>query len=85
MDLVREHQTGLSFRVFEALATDNKIITNNNNIENYGFFNPKNILIINNDFENLEVDFFNNDYETISPEIYNHYTINNWVKNIFKI
>lgn len=85
LDLVREQQTGLSFRVFEAMATDNKLITNNNTVKNYDFYNPKNILIINSDCENLDVNFFKSNYETISQDIYNYYTIDNWVKNIFNI
>ncbi|UPF27054.1 hypothetical protein MWM29_09300, partial [Flavobacterium psychrophilum] len=35
LDLVRDNQSGLSFRVFEAMAFQKKLITNNKNIKTY--------------------------------------------------
>ena len=37
LDLVRDNQSGLSFRVFEAMAFQKKLITNNTNILDYNF------------------------------------------------
>lgn len=85
LDLVRENQTGLSFRVFEAMATENKIVTNNNNVKNFDFYDPKNILVLKEQNQELNADFFNEPYEKINLEIYNKYTIENWVKNIFNL
>ena len=36
-DLVRQNQTGLSFRIFEAMAYQKKLITNNPSVANYDF------------------------------------------------
>lgn len=85
LDIVRPHQSGLSFRIFESMATENKIITNNNNISSYDFYNPINILIINDNLINIEKSFFTNNYEKIDCMIYNNYTIENWVKTIFNL
>ena len=49
LDLVRENQDGLSFRIFEAMALKKKIITNNKTIVDYDFYNPNNILILKED------------------------------------
>ncbi|QRE05466.1 glycosyltransferase, partial [Flavobacterium psychrophilum] len=49
LDLVRDNQSGLSFRVFEAMAFQKKIITNNKNIVGYNFYNPNNILVLENE------------------------------------
>lgn len=38
VDLVRDNQTGLSFRIFEALGLQKKVITNNISVQNYDFF-----------------------------------------------
>ncbi len=85
LDLVRDKQIGLSFRVFEAMAFQKKIITSNKSIKNYDFYNPKNILIV--DKSNLEFDksFFENNYEPLPDEIYSKYTINSWVENVFEL
>lgn len=57
LDLMREGQFGLSFRVFEAMALE-KIITDNEKIKNYDFYNPNNILVLNEDFSNYWFKFF---------------------------
>lgn len=85
LDLQREHQEGLSFRIFEAMALEKKIITDNSAIKNYNFYNSENILILNDDFSNLEKSFFESDYQKLSKEIYYQYTLDNWVKTVFDI
>lgn len=85
LDLMREGQTGLSFRVFEAMALEKKIITNNSTIRNYAFYNPQNILVLNDDLSNLTADFFQTPYEKIPKEIYNQYTLDTWVEKVFNL
>jgi hypothetical protein len=85
LDIVRENQTGLSFRVFEAMAFQKKLITNNTNIMDYNFYNPNNILVIENENYVFDKVFFDTNYEPLPDEIYYIYTLDNWVKNIFKI
>ncbi len=85
VDLVREGQSGLSFRPFEAMALEKKLITNNKNIKNYDFYNPNNILILNEDFQFIEKSFFETNYEPIPGPIFEKYTLNHWVETIFKI
>lgn len=85
LDLVRENQDGLSFRVFEAMALHKKLITNNKTINDYDFYNPKNILLINDDLSNLQKDFFETEYEELPQEVYEKYTLRNWVKTIFDL
>ncbi|WP_433810164.1 hypothetical protein [Flavobacterium johnsoniae] len=86
LDLIRHGHNGLSFRIFEALAMQRKIITTNQSISQYDFYNPNNILILDeNEPININPDFFNTPYEPLSDETYNKYTIENWVKTVFKI
>ncbi len=85
LDLVRENQYGLSFRIFEAMALKKKVITNNATIAEYDFYNPKNILILKDDLSNIEKSFFGSDYEDLPKEIYEKYTLNNWVKTVFEL
>ncbi len=85
LDLMRDKQTGLSFRIFEAMALKKKIITNNPTFKDYDFYQPENILILNKDLSNLEKSFFETPYEELSPEIYHKYTLENWVKTVFNL
>ncbi|MEO8235677.1 MAG: hypothetical protein ABI549_09710 [Flavobacterium sp.] len=85
LDIVRENQTGLSFRVFEAMAFQKKLITNNVNIVDYNFYNPNNILVIRDDNYDFDFNFFETQYKPIPEEIYYQYTLDNWVTKIFLI
>lgn len=80
--VIHKHK-GLTFRVFEAMGLHKKIITNNKDIANYDFYNPKNILII--DEKNIQIPsaFFSTQYEAIPNDIYQKYTLDSWVKKVF--
>ncbi|MBP6410371.1 MAG: hypothetical protein KA313_04665, partial [Pseudarcicella sp.] len=83
LDLVRKNQTGISFRVFEAMAFQKKIITNNASIKEYNFYNPNNICVINSNNPSVNKNFFESNYQALPPEIYQQYTIENWVEKVF--
>ncbi|UOE38495.1 glycosyltransferase family protein [Chryseobacterium oryzae] len=85
LDLQRDAQTGLSFRVFESMALEKKYITDNQDIKKYDFYNPANILILNSDFSNVEKSFFDNPYEKLPAEIYYKYTLDHWVTIVFNL
>lgn len=85
IDLMRKNQYGLSFRVFEAMAMEKKIITDNEKIQQYDFYHPQNILVLNEDFSNLAQAFFETPYQPLPKEIYEKYTIDKWVKKVFEI
>lgn len=85
IDLMRENQYGLSFRIFEAMAMEKKIITDNEKIQQYDFYHPQNILILNKDFSNLAHDFFETPYLPLAEEIYEKYTLGKWVERVFEL
>jgi len=84
IDLVQDNQSGLSFRFFEAMAFQKKIITNNSNVKNYNFYNPNNIMVIEDKLD-FSMPFFETDYTPIPDEIYNQYTIESWINVVFKL
>ncbi len=85
LDLVRDNQIGLSFRVFEAMAFQKKLITSNKSIKNYDFYNPNNILIVDKSDLVFDNSFFETSYEPLPDEIYKKYTLNSWVENVFEL
>lgn len=85
VDLIRKNQNGLSFRIFEALAYQRKIITTNASIKKYDFYNENNILILNENNLYEIKDFVNTDFVPIDDAIYFKYTIVNWVNTVFKL
>lgn len=85
IDIVRNNQTGLSFRVFEALAYQKKLIITNPSIKNYAFYNPNNILVIDENNPEIPTSFLETKYEPIKESIYQEFTINTWVKKVFDL
>lgn len=85
IDIVRKNQTGLSFRVFESLAFQKKLIISNPSIKKYAFYNPNNILVIDEDNPEIPTSFLEAKYEPLDESIYNQFTINTWVKNVFEL
>ncbi len=83
IDLLRKDQDGLSFRVFDALALNKKLITNNINIKEYDFYNPNNIFVIENtDVFTIPKKFLEHPHEKVPQQILNNYTLNHWVDKI---
>lgn len=82
VDFVIDAHKGLSFRVFESLKYEKKLVTTNQNILNYDFYNPKNIFVLTDDnFASLN-DFIKTDYEKIPDRIRFKYSFTNWINYI---
>jgi hypothetical protein len=82
LDINRINQIGLTFRVFESLGLGKKLITTNSDIKNYDFYNPNNILIIDENNPVIPISFFKNKYEKIPDSIFEKYTLEGWVNNV---
>ena len=85
LDIKTVDHNGLSFRIFEAIKYQKKLITDNKSIKLYDFYHPNNFYVVENDsFEGL-ADFLENDFVPLSEEIKQKYSFSNWVKNILEI
>ncbi|WP_348798900.1 hypothetical protein [Flavobacterium adhaerens] len=82
LDINRDKQNGLTFRVFESIGLEKKLITTNKDIQNYNFYNPNNILIIDEKNPIIPLTFFNTDYEKIPNHIVEEYSIKKWLHKI---
>lgn len=77
---------GLSFRIFEALGYDKKLITTNENILNYDFYNENNMFYVNNNIDSLDFeDFLNNPLQNLDPSIKKKYSFTNWISTLLEI
>lgn len=83
LDMPRTGQNGLTMRVFECLAMNKKIITTNEHVKEYEFYNSSNIYVLSR--VNLElptVAWFNTPYMPLKNSILQKYSIQNWIKTI---
>ena len=83
LDLAHPNQRGLSFRVFEAMALNRKLITTNKHIKEYDFYTENNIFIID-DLNKISIpnSFWNTPYKDLPTSIVEKYHIKNWVTKI---
>ncbi|MCD9575248.1 hypothetical protein [Flavobacterium soyae] len=82
LDIAHPFQSGLTMRTIELIGAERKIVTTNEDILNYDFYNPNNILIINRDNPVLEKSFFETEYIAIPSEIRSNYAIRNWLSRM---
>mgnify|MGYP003605565686 CR=1 FL=1 len=88
IDICKNHHVGLSFRFFECLNYEVKLITNNKDVTNYDFYHPDNILVV--DFD--KIDCFGEAIKTFQTKPYQHlpiklkekYSLKNWMNFILK-
>ncbi|MBC3759549.1 hypothetical protein H7U19_14120 [Hyunsoonleella sp. SJ7] len=85
LDVHRENQAGLTFRVFESLGFSKKLITTNKDIVTYDFYNPNNILVVDKNHVEIPKSFFETPYEPIPVNIYNAYALPGWVDKVFEL
>lgn len=82
-DISEKYQGGASFRIADAVANKQKIITNYDFIKDYDIYNENNIFVLTDNFENKLDSFIKNIYKEYSKEIYERYSGKSWIKSIF--
>lgn len=82
VDFTHPNQSGFTMRTCEAIGNKCKIVTNNKNIVKADFYNPNNIFIYNEPNYDIPEYFIKRDYIELSDEIYERYSLTNWVNEI---
>lgn len=86
VDFVNPLHHGLSFRVFESLYYQKKLITNNKSVCQYDFYNPNNILIWDKEDLSYKIqDFLAKPYKSVDSKIVKKYGFGNWIRNILDL
>lgn len=85
VDIVNPIHHGLSFRVFEAIYYQKKLITTNPFVQYYDFFHPNNIMIWEKQNYNFLSEFLAKPMVVIDSEIIQKYSFGNWIKNILNL
>lgn len=80
LDIANEGQDGLTQRVLESLFYRKKLITNNEDIVNYDFYNPANICVVSKGNVNIPEGFLDSPYVDIPEDMLAHYRMSSWVE-----
>lgn len=84
VDINHPKQTGLTLRCIETLGANRKLLTTNQDICTYDFYNPNNIFIIDRNNPIIPENFLKVPYEEPPKEIYTKYSLSSWLKQIFR-
>lgn len=82
LDLYQEGQTALTMRVLESIYLSKKLITNNDDIANYDFYNANNIFLLPKKIEDFNknelMEFLQKPFEPYPEEILDAYDFHHW-------
>lgn len=85
LDIQRAVQSGLTMRTIEILGAKRKLITTNKDVVNYDFYDQKNIAVIDRNTPELNLSFILGEYQELTSEVYEKYSIQNWLTDIFSL
>lgn len=85
IDIQHPNQIGLTMRTIEVLGARRKLITTNEDILNYDFYHPNNILLIDRENPKLSAGFLQSPLYPLSPALYERYSIDGWIRDLFSI
>ncbi|AIY40057.1 Eps11J [Collimonas arenae] len=83
VDIHHPGQTGLTMRTIECLGARKKLITTNPDVENYDFYNPNNILVVDRLTPVIPGNFLLTVFCPVNEEIYRKYSLREWIAEIF--
>lgn len=85
LDINPTYHKEYSFRVYESMYYETKLITTNKNILNFPLYKEENFFLIENE-ESLEKlpDFFNKKYSPYTENELSEHRFDNWLTNILK-
>lgn len=83
LDIQDPKQTGITMRTIEVLGAKRKLITTNEAIRGFDFYDKNNILILDRKNPFVDINFINSPFKEINSDIYEKYSIEKWVDDVF--
>ena len=82
LDIQHPKQTGLTMRTLEMVGMNKKLITTNESIKQYDFYNCKNIAVVDRDNVDIPETFFKEKYIPLLDDVYEKYSLRNWILGV---
>lgn len=82
IDIQHPKQTGLTMRTIEMLGMNKKLITTNQDISNYDFYDCHNILVFDRQNSNIKLSSLSEQYKAVDSHIYDKYYIDAWIYEV---
>jgi hypothetical protein len=85
IDIQHPKQTGLTMRTIEVLGSGRKLLTTNSEIQQYDFYSPENIQVIDRVTPEINSDFIYSPFETINDKLRYKYSLRGWIDEVFEL
>jgi hypothetical protein len=85
LDIQHPRQTGLTMRTIEVLGAGRKLVTTNEGVRQYDFYNADDIMIIDRDNPVIDLEFFKRPFSAYSDDVYKKYSIEQWITDLLDI
>lgn len=82
LDIQHPRQTGLTMRTVEMIGMNKKLITTNESIRQYDFYDPDNIAVIDRKNVSIPEGFFEAPYAPLEETVYEKYSLKNWILDV---
>lgn len=82
LDIQQTGQKGLTMRTYESMVAGCKLITTNEYVKEYEFYNPKNICVVEKGNPIISDEFWNGEFQELSKEFYENYSVKKWVEDM---
>jgi hypothetical protein len=82
LDIQHPRQTGLTMRTIEMIGMNKKLITTNESIKKYDFYDPQNINVVGRKNIELDLKFLNSAYKPLNKDIYEKYSLKSWILEV---
>lgn len=83
IEILQDGQCGVTWRTFESLFYNKKLITSNQRIVDYDFYNPNNILVLGDNLDKIK-EFLDKPYIPVDENIKSKYMCENIIKKLFE-
>jgi hypothetical protein len=83
LDVEGPGQTGLTMRTIEVLGAKRKLVTTNQTVKSYDFYNECNILVVDRFKPEINPLFIYSPYVEVNSKVYERYSVEGWIEEIF--
>ncbi len=82
LDIQHPKQTGLTMRTIEMIGMNKKIITTNESIRQYDFYDENHVAVIDRKNVKLPAGFLDTPYAALQTDIYEKYSLKSWILEV---
>lgn len=84
LDIGYDAQAGLSFRIFESMKLNRKVITTNGKVKEMDFYSESDFFILDST-NKIDGGFFRSPYVKVSSSVVKKYEISSWVERLVSV